>query len=156
MHTIRLRGPWRYLFLSLILPDGSLVDEADQLPPAGKLSIPGNTPWDPDYRGRVQLARRFHLPTGLVPDQQVTLVVEWPGCEAEISLNGKLLGKLPSVNGLSRFSVGSLLQPRNEVLVAAEINPTSPAKMDATVSGQSKHENFMASTLPDIRLEIDG
>src|SRR3972149_9932844 len=82
MHTIRLRGPWQLEPLARYAAraDGGLNKQTDDLPAAGKATMPID--WSEtlgrDFLGVVRYHRIFQTPTGLEPHETVWLVVEPP------------------------------------------------------------------------------
>ncbi len=130
-HRIRLRGPWECRPLAWSDPDKPPSPlgqpEADShsrpLPAAGWLSMPSD--WapiaGPDFRGRVQFARRFGCPTGLLEGDRVELVVEAVDYLATIELNGQPLGTTHWGQGPWRREITSLLAPANELRIAVEL-----------------------------------
>lgn len=88
MHTIRLRGPWRYEVRERLAGDASHARSGKQKMPADWSSTLGA-----DFRGTVRYSRVFHQPTGLEPEQQVWLVIDGVDSTAEITLNDT---KLPA------------------------------------------------------------
>ena len=130
VHTIRLRGPWRYrpLARSVWLADGRIGESEQDLPPPGRMEMPAD--WAEtlggDFRGRVRYQRRFGRPTGREPQETVWLVFEGAHRVASISLNGRLLGKVHGRDMPERFDVTALLNERNEMTVDVELPLVDP------------------------------
>lgn len=82
MHSIRLRGPWRFEVLERLAGDESRRDEGKQKMPADWTETLGA-----DFRGTVRYTRTFHQPTGLEPGQQVWLVIEGVTSSGAVTLN---------------------------------------------------------------------
>ncbi len=83
MHSIRLRGPWRYEVVERIAGDASRPASGKQQMPADWGEILGS-----DFRGTVRYRRTFHQPTGLELGQAVWLVIEGVTSHATVVLNG--------------------------------------------------------------------
>src|SRR5688500_3107491 len=84
MHAIRLRGPWEcYLPGSVDPRSVTMPARWDELPAlalgAGPLPC------------SVLLVRRFGLPTGIGPQDQLRIVIECDELEFQVSLNGQPL-----------------------------------------------------------------
>jgi len=123
MHTIRLRGPWEYLPLARFVAagDGPLTTDTADLPPGGRIQLPGN--WTSklgDFVGRVRFTRFFNRPTGLENGEVVWLVVEPPQTCGAISLNGRDLGTVAGGQPPARFDVSPWLLDRNKLIVEVE------------------------------------
>ena len=124
-HVIRLRGPWhcQALARTVLLPDGTIVNDAGDLPPAGRAAVPDD--WShclgADFRGQVRYARVFHRPTGLGPDSRVMLLFQQVDAWGHLLLNGQPLGKIPPGAGPTRFDVTDRLLPRNELTVDVDL-----------------------------------
>src|SRR5262245_43863513 len=109
-HIIRLRGPW----------ETELVTDSSD----------GSS----EPNRRVRFLRRFGLPTGLQPGDQVDVVIE--SCErvGQVWLNDNLLGEL-NATGISRFAIRERLQPRNVLQIEMDLGSspliTKPAFDDS-------------------------
>jgi hypothetical protein len=113
MHSIRLRGPWE-----CCLP-GSAESRTVTMPArwdeltalalnAGPLPC------------SVSLLRRFGLPTGIEPGDQLWIVIECDELEFQVSLNGQPL--VSDASALPRLSYRvPALAPRNELKIRLEI-----------------------------------
>ena len=118
IHRIRLRGPWRYEWLSA----------QEDHPPTGKAALPaewrslfGNT------GGRVRFQRTFHAPTSLETATQVSLVFEGLGGADRLLLNGSDLTSfiLPDTfpRRFLRIGIGELLRPTNDLQIEVVFDP---------------------------------
>ncbi|MCY2986289.1 MAG: hypothetical protein NTY19_00210 [Planctomycetota bacterium] len=154
-HIIHLRGPWecRPLTRTIPLPDGSLRETTEALPPPGRLRIPAD--WGrilgADFRGRVQLTRRFGQPTGLAPGDRVDLVLELVEACGVAMLNGTPLGPILSGQECTRFDITARLQRRNELAVVVELPPDAPQRPLPSGLGR---EGLPGGLLDEVRLEI--
>jgi hypothetical protein len=115
-HRIRLRGPW------LLEPTSSpeTPARAVRLPIRwGELVESGAT--------RVRLSRRFHSPTNLGPEDQVSVVVNELPQGALVCLNGASLG--PHAGRAAEDSVFPTprLQPNNLLTVEFDVGTRSAA-----------------------------
>lgn len=73
-------------------------------------------PWKVDRVGRERLwRRRFGEPTGIGGDDRLALVVEGLTADAEVAINGRVLGNVGPAAGLGEFDVTGLLLMRNEL-----------------------------------------
>ncbi len=125
MHIIRLHGPWEYQpFVRFVMRAGS-VEESDDLPPSGRVEIPGD--WretlGDDFYGRVRFMRHFHRPTGLETGQRVFLAVERVCLHGRVWLNEQLLGNVAYTGGPFRFEVSKNLDVRNLLAIEVELPP---------------------------------
>lgn len=124
IHTIRLRGPWRYepLFRIIRTPAGELVEQTCGMPPPGRVEIPSD--WGKilgaDFRGRVRFRRRFHCPTGLTRESVVKLVVQQVADFGFVELNGKRVGDIPPCAVGTRFQITRYLSASNDLSVVVE------------------------------------
>lgn len=128
MHSIRLRGPWRYE----VLERRNLAGEpfAGDLPPPGKQKMPAN--WADtlggDFFGTVRYTRTFHQPTGLEQGQGVWLVVEGASSRASVTLNDTTLSAacvFAAGDGEPlRWPIEHLLLPTNQLIIDVEHLPT--------------------------------
>jgi hypothetical protein len=125
MHTIRLRGPW------LVVREGQSTT----------VEFPAiwQTLQDQFGPGSIQLVRRFGLPTGIEPKDQLTLVIDARHFLKAATLNGQALGDF-ATHG-ARFDVTSQLKLRNELALSAQL----PA--DAAPEA-------LGATIAEVRLEI--
>jgi len=138
-HSIRLHGPWQATVLECYQ---STAVESN----ATKLAFPCH--WDDwlgaEFRGRVQLVRKFNLPTNLEPDQAVWLIVDSVQQNGSFKLNGHTIGSWNSGDPPFRSNVRHRLLPANELVVIAEL-PLAP---DSETTGTG---GFIGS----VRLEIE-
>lgn len=107
IHTIRLRGPWQ-----VQAKDGEAITVKM---PVGWADIRKHAPSE-----KLRLTRHFNTPTGLEDLEQVWIVVESPGQQATVLLNGDSLGELQSNDPAFRREITPLLKERNklEILIA--------------------------------------
>jgi hypothetical protein len=112
MHSIRLRGPWRYEVLERHAGDNSLPKTGKQQLPADWAETLGS-----DFRGKVRYRRTFHQPTGLEEGQQVCLAIDLPLSAAEVRLNGDRLPADDLAAGGWRCEVQDLLLPTSELII---------------------------------------
>ncbi len=122
MHSIRLRGPWRYEVLEHLAGE-------DSVPTTGKQKMPGDwsEPLGADFRGTVRYRRTFHMPTGLEEGQQVWLAIDCVDSNATVTLNSTSLGSLAlnTETGESwRHEIQDSLLPTSELI----IDVTHPAQ----------------------------
>lgn len=137
MHTIRLRGPWRYEVLERRAGDQARPGHGKQKLPADWSATLGA-----DFRGTARYTRVFHQPTGLERGQQVWLVVE-PGPSAlAVKLNDQPLP--PEAAGESdegpflRFAIGHLLSPTNHLII--DVTHTATASECGGLTGEVRLE----------------
>ena len=118
VHRIRLRGPW------LLEPTARRPETVEartvRLPVRlGELVECGAC--------RVRLSRRFHCPTNLGPDDQVSLGVNKLPDEALVCLNGAPLGpQACHATGESVFPIARL-EPNNLLTVEFDVSTRSAA-----------------------------
>ena len=80
-------------------------------------------PWRCEpFRGLVRYKRRFGCPTGLMPGDQVHLAIEKVEGEAEVLLNGEVLGHVKQRP--ARLDVTSLLRQSNELTIDVHLPAT--------------------------------
>ncbi len=120
VHRIRLRGPWRYEWLT----------ESDHVPRTGRVSLPRD--WREIFGeagGRVRFQRTFHAPTNLEPNTQVNLVCEGIGGKAKIVLNERDLGQTTEKSELPlRLGIGEFLLPTNDLRIEIHFAPQDSTK----------------------------
>lgn len=152
IHSIRLRGPWRYepLARSVLQSDAAPRETTAALPPAGKAAMPSD--WGAtlgrDFRGRVRYRRAFGRPT-LEPGETVILVLEAVDAAAHVSLGGEPLGE--TRGGPARFDVTALLRPRNELTVEVALPAYSP---DEEKQIRGARAGLPGGLIGEVRLEI--
>jgi hypothetical protein len=91
-------------------------------------------PWEeqPLEGGRVCLVRRFHRPTGLEAGDRVWLVIGEVSAPAEVTLGGKLLGRIAQAQppapqtSTARFDITAELAPLNVL----EIRLPAPPRLE--------------------------
>jgi len=115
MHSIRLRGPWRYEVIERLAGDESLAAAGKQKMPADWSAVLGD-----DFRGTVRYRRKFHQPTGLEEGQQVWLAIDGVTSSGEVTLNHTPLAAC----GLAaqrpepwRYEIQHLLSPTSELII---------------------------------------
>lgn len=110
MHSIRLRGPWRYEVLERHSGEASLPRSGKQKMPADWSGVLGS-----DFRGTVRYCRTFHQPTGLEEGQQVWLVIDGATSTAKVSLNDNPLAACGLAG--NRYEIRHLLLPTSELII---------------------------------------
>jgi len=124
-HPIALRGKWEYEVLTQASPG-----ETPPRPRSGELQVPAD--WHAilgaDFRGVVRFRRRCGRPGQLDPHERLWLVCDGASAWAELSFNGRLLGRVPGACQPAEFDVTDQLQPRNEIWldVHSEDGETAP------------------------------
>jgi hypothetical protein len=120
VHRIRLRGPW------LLEPTSPA-----ETPPR-TVRLPAR--WG-DLLGtqvsRVRLTRRFHCPTNLGPDDEVSLVVTNLPEGAHVSLNGASLGPQAQPAAEDGVFATPRLEPSNLLTVEFDVGATSVSDNEA-------------------------
>src|SRR5262245_34087740 len=118
-HRIRLRGPWECEPLAR-LTDGRL--EPLPGPPSRRMTMPCH--WQegglPDFAGRVRFRRRFGYPGQIDAEERVWLTFAGVAGVAEVSLNGRPLGRHQGADGPFEHEVTGQLQLRNQLEVEVE------------------------------------
>jgi hypothetical protein len=123
-HRIRLRGPWECepLARTVELAGGPIERVAPALPPPCRMILPCR--WGEgglaDFAGRVRFRRRFGRPRQLDPHETVWLTFAGADAVAEVTLNGRFLGRHEQASEPFEFEVTGLLQERNDLVVDAE------------------------------------
>jgi len=128
MHSIRLRGPWRYEVLEHSGAAGEPTP--GDLPSPGKQKMPAD--WaeklGADFYGTVRYTRTFHQPTGLEEGQGVWLVVEGAHTRASVSLNDSTLSNAcvfaAGTAEPPRWPIEHLLLPTNKLIIDVEHSAT--------------------------------
>ncbi len=110
MHSIRLRGPWRYEVAERLTGDDSRPRSGKQKMPADWAEILGS-----DFRGTVRYRRTFHQPTGLDEGQQVWLVIEGVTSIATVTLNNACLAACGPAG--KRYEIQHLLSPACDLII---------------------------------------
>jgi beta-galactosidase/beta-glucuronidase len=153
-HVIRLRGPWQYepLMQWELDHEGSLR-EVDELPPAGRMVMPGD--WSQslgrDFRGRVRYVRAFGRPTNLEPGEKVWLVSDGVDLDGRAALNGLPLGPVTNARDQARFDITDLLAERNELVIEVELPPLVYADEQQR---RPDRAGLAGGVIGEVRLEI--
>jgi hypothetical protein len=155
LHTIRLRGPWSIepLMRFVLQPDGTYKPLEDNLPAAGRMTMPAD--WSvllgADFFGRVRYRRTFNKPTGLESGERVWLVVEPAQSEAWVIWKGDLVGFIYPGEPAGRFDITARLEDHN----AVEICVDHPAldELRSTVGDPTKLPP--GGLVGEVRLEIE-
>ncbi len=137
-HVIRLRGPWECEIVA------ELAD-----PPAREL-LNEKIELGSDFRRLVRFRRRFGLPTGLEPDDQIDLVIERVDASGHVRLNQALLGEIVAGEKAARFSLRGRLQPRNLLLIEF-VSPGGSEEPGLPLAGR---EETLGGLAGEVRLEI--
>jgi hypothetical protein len=151
-HAIRLRGPWQFepLARSLLASNGQILERTDDLPPAGRGTVPSD--WGSTlgtaFRGRVAYRRSFNPPGSLDPHERLWLVVEGVDARGVVSLNGRRLGEVPGYAIWSGFEITRLVGPRNEISLEVEL---FAADQSAIRPGR---QNLPGGPTGEVRLEV--
>jgi hypothetical protein len=83
---------------------------------------------EPLEGGQVCCTRRFHRPTGLDVNSRVWLVIGDAVGQAEVTLNGRLLGRIEGHQATpARFDITADLQPGNVLAISL----ASPQPLDS-------------------------
>src|SRR5207253_804840 len=116
-HRIRLRGPWECEVLGR-LP----VLDAKELPARRRINLPlqADDKSLPDLSGRVRFSRKFGCPRRIDEYERVWMTFAGIGGTAELTLNGRLLGRQDTANQAFEFDVTASLRTRNELSVVIE------------------------------------
>jgi hypothetical protein len=150
-HSIRLRGPWHFepVARSIATAVGETIDCGDDLPPAGRSTVPSD--WGDTlgagFRGRVRYRRSFNPPSTLEPHERLWLVVEGVDAHGVVSLNGARLGEVAGYAIWSSFNISDLVGPRNEVVIDVEL-PESGAVV------RPGREKLPGGPIGEVRLEV--
>jgi hypothetical protein len=92
------------------------------LPPKFRMTMPGR--WDEgglmNFAGRVRCRRRFGYPGRIDAHERVWLTFAGVAGNAEVCLNGVLLGRCDGAEGPFEFEISHLLQVRNELMVQVD------------------------------------
>ncbi|HEV3341281.1 MAG TPA: hypothetical protein VG125_13015 [Pirellulales bacterium] len=150
-HSIRLRGPWRFepLTRSLAAPNGQILEQGGDLPPAGRGTVPSDwgSTLGAEFRGRVGYRRSFNPPGSLDPHERLWLVIEGVDARGMVSLNGRRLGEVPGYAVWSSFEITNVVGPRNEVLLEVEL-PAGEAPI------RPGRQNLPGGPIGEVRLEV--
>jgi beta-mannosidase len=122
---ISLDGTWHYqpLAHTTLKADGSVAEDATNLPPAGTMTIPSN--WHlsglANFNGRVRFIREFNLAEKLTASDRAFLVFHGVDYFAEVELNGAPAGKHEGYFQTFEFEVTPQLKPgRNQLAVTVD------------------------------------
>ena len=155
MHSIRLAGPWQLTPLARTRwsADGESIEEAGELPEGGQTTVPSD--WGQllgdDFRGRVQMLRYFHKPTGLETGDRVEVTFLQVDAMATVSLNDQLLGSVPAGGDAARFEITGLLEQMN----CLQVNVELPRLTSESAPLQRPPDHQQAGgILGEVRLEI--
>lgn len=87
-------------------------------------------PWERETTidGGVRLRRFFNAPP-LTANERVAIVCDGLLVEAEISLNGALLGAWKSTSEVARVEITPHLQPRNEIVLTFTLSPPTDGSL---------------------------
>jgi beta-galactosidase/beta-glucuronidase len=144
-HRIRLRGPWQYepLLRYRRLDDGQIETLTNDLPPAGKITMPAD--WSEslgaDYRGQVRYTRRFTCPTGIEPGMRVVLVIDGVNHSARVLLDERPLGEIADTNTPWQCDIGEHLSERHLLCVIVDM-PADAAESVGGLVGEVRLEIF--------------
>ena len=116
-HRIRLRGPWECEVVGR-----SAAEDATELPAKRRINLPlqADDKSLPDLSGRVRFSRKFGCPRRIDDYERVWMTFAGIGGTAELTLNGRLLGRQETANQAFEFDVTALLRTRNELSVVIE------------------------------------
>lgn len=150
-HAIRLRGPWQFepLARGVVRGDGQVVERFDDLPPAGRSTVPSDWGHEvgAEFRGRVRYRRSFNPPGTLEAHERLWLIVEGVDARGVVSLNGTRLGEVAGYAVSSSFDITRLVGPRNEIVLDVEL----PADNRALRPGR---EMLPGGPIGEVRLEV--
>ncbi len=122
IHRIRLRGPWQYDWEPELTESSdasvveSVADRSQVCTQSGTAKLPAN--WQSlfgEVSGRARFRRRFHKPTHLETSEQVVLIFEQLGGNANVKLNNKRLGSIPNSEQTAEFDISRLMEPMNQI-----------------------------------------
>lgn len=133
-HVINLRGPWKWSEASSShnknVSDFQRFRFPDELAALTELGGASN---------RLLLARDFGRPSGLTDRHRVELIIDQLACCKEIVLNDEPLDFGSVEDGVGRYDIGSLIQPRNRLRIICNLpQPTTTGSL----------------VLEDVRIEI--
>jgi hypothetical protein len=153
-HTIRLRGPWQVEPLARgIVANGRLIERDDNLPAAGRGTVPSD--WGDllgkDFRGRVRYRRSFNPPGALDSHERLWLVVEGVDARGCLSLNGVPLGEVHGYALWASFDVTSVVSRRNELVLDVEL-PAASGNSEAPL--RPGRETMPGGPIGEVRLEV--
>ena len=127
---IDLNGVWRYqpLAWTTVQADGSMTDNAENLPPAGEMALPMN--WQlrglESFDGRVRFTRRFAAPA-LANGARAFLVFRGVDYFADVTLNGQPVGKHAGYFQPFEFEITDLLrQGENQLQIDVDCPKEEP------------------------------
>jgi hypothetical protein len=152
-HVIRLRGPWDVTPISrvVVTKDGACKTSVIEAPVTARQTMPAD--WSeqlgPDFFGRVRYVRTFQMPTGLVPSDTVSLVVEPPRSIGTVTLAETNLGTVVADGPVGRFDITGLLADRNRLEIVVE-----HLALDEHGSAHSANSQLAGGLVGEVRLEI--
>ena len=103
-----------------------------------------------DFLGVVRYERKFNRPTGLVPNQQVAVVVTDVDFHAECRLNDQPIGSLTYGDGGASFQVGSLLKDYNLLIIDVRLS-----KEDQQHPSRADRHELSGGLIGTVYLEIE-
>jgi beta-galactosidase/beta-glucuronidase len=98
------------------------------------------------FCGRVAYVRNFGLPTGLVADQKIWLVIEEVDFRGNVFLNDHPIGPLQLGDPPLRIEVHNMLQKSNRILIEIEL----PVRTD-----RGGRNELAGGLIGSVRLEIE-
>jgi len=102
-----------------------------------------------DFLGVVRYERKFNRPTGLVPNQQVDIVVTDVDFFAECRINDQLLGSLAFGDNGASFPIASLLKDFNHLSIDVRLS-----KEDQQHSSRVDRRGLPGGLIGSVYLEI--
>lgn len=127
---IDLNGVWHYqpLAWTTLHADGAISENGEDLPPAGEMLLPMN--WQlhglESFDGRVRFTRTFAAPA-LVPGERAFLVLRGVDYFADVTINGRFMGRHAGYFQPFEFEVTDLLRTgENEVQVDVDCPKEEP------------------------------
>ena len=135
MHSIRLRGPWRFEILPFQDFDGKQGEL--RLPCDWSEVIPSD--W-PHSNLRVRFCRSFNRPTGITPSDRIDVVIsnlpQWESLDPSVSINGQAINGEPHPAGDAwRYEIAERLDAHNELVIQLQLE--SSGKHPGQVALQS-------------------
>lgn len=112
LHRIRLQGPWEW------------TTSASREPQ--RVKLPDEWGMLPVWNTEVQFIRRFHRPTGITSQDQLSICIPTRGLVLRLHLNQRPL-EMDRSTGLVRANVTHQLNEHNELVVTfSSIDPARP------------------------------
>lgn len=142
-YRIRLRGPWEYEIAE------REAKSHPTLPRAGRIVMPCrlNEGGLGGFSGKIRLRRRFGLPRGLTPHEQVWLTIAEVAGSISVQLNSTGLGACDDRSAFEA-KITQLLRDRNEL----DIELQARSEADGLV-GEAALEIRCAAYLRDLKAE---